>query len=131
MLPRLIEKLPKPETFARQIVLSGQVQGVGFRPFVYRLAIEHKLTGWVKNCVGTVDIFVQGQSQNLDSFVLDLFAKKPPLAKPKLESDKQTKRRELKTFCILDSEHQGQANISVPNDLTLCDDCLTDRKSVV
>jgi len=116
----------KPETSARQIVLSGQVQGVGFRPFVYRLAIENKLTGWVKNCVGTVEIFVQGQSQNLDSFVLDLFDKKPPLAKPKLESDKQTAAGELKTFCILDSEHQGQANISVPNDLTLCDDCLAE-----
>lgn len=126
MLPRLIEKLPKPEILARQIVLSGQVQGVGFRPFVYRLAIENKLTGWVKNCVGTVEIFVQGQSHNIDSFVFDLFDKKPPLAKAKLESDKQTKRRELKAFCILDSEHQGQANISVPNDLTLCDDCLTE-----
>ncbi len=45
-----------PTTSARQIFLSGQVQGVGFRPFIYRLAIKHELTGWVRNCVGIVEI---------------------------------------------------------------------------
>ena len=48
---------------ARQIVLSGQVQGVGFRPFIYRLAVENNLTGWVKNCLGIVEIRIQGDPQ--------------------------------------------------------------------
>ena len=116
----------KPETFARQIVLSGQVQGVGFRPFIYRLAVEHKLVGWVKNCVGYVEIFVQGQSQNLQNFLTDIFDKKPPLAKPRLESDKQADPGEFETFSILQSQNQGEAHISVPVDLFLCDNCLAE-----
>jgi hydrogenase maturation protein HypF len=117
-----------PETSARHVVLSGQVQGVGFRPFIYRLAVEHKLTGWVRNCVGVVEICVQGQSQNLENFLLDIFTKKPPLAKPKLESDKQTDVGEFETFRILQSQAQvqGEAHISVPADLFLCDDCLAE-----
>jgi len=114
------------EIFARKILLSGQVQGVGFRPFIYRLANEHQLTGWVRNCVGIVEIHVQGQPQNLDNFLSDIFNKKPPLAKPKLESDKQIDVAEFDAFSILDSEQQGEANISVPNDLYLCDDCLVE-----
>ena len=116
----------KPETSARQIILSGQVQGVGFRPFIYRLAIEHELNGWVRNCVGVVEIHVQGQSQNLENFLADIFTKKPPLAKPKLESDKQTDPGEFETFSILQSQEQGEAHISVPVDLFLCDDCLAE-----
>jgi len=111
---------------ARLIVLSGQVQGVGFRPFIYRLANEHQLTGWVRNCVGIVEIHAQGQSQNIENFLSDIFNKKPPLAKPKLESDKQIDIAEFEAFSILDSEQQGEANISVPNDLYLCDDCLAE-----
>ena len=115
-----------PTTSARLIVLSGQVQGVGFRPFIYRLASEHELTGWVRNCVGIVEIHVQGQPQNLENFLNDIFAKKPPLAKPKLESDKQTDPGEFKNFSILQSQEQGEGHISVPADLFLCDDCLAE-----
>jgi hydrogenase maturation protein HypF len=111
---------------ARQIVISGQVQGVGFRPFIYRLAVQHELTGWVRNCVGIVEIFVQGKSQNLENFLTDIFTKKPPLAKPRLESSKQTDIREFETFSILPSQVQGEAHISVPTDLFLCDDCLAE-----
>ncbi|MDT8281361.1 MAG: carbamoyltransferase HypF [Gammaproteobacteria bacterium] len=111
---------------ARQIILSGQVQGVGFRPFIYRLAIGHELTGWVKNCVGTVEIHVQGFTKNLDDFVSDIFTKKPPLAKPKLESDRSIAPGVFESFSILQSQSQGEARISVPADLFLCDDCLAE-----
>ena len=120
----------KPAASARKLVLSGQVQGVGFRPFVYRLAAQHKLTGWVRNCVGMVEIHVQGRSQNLDDFLADIFAKKPPLAKPKLEADKQTDAGEFDTFSILQSQTQvegaDEVHISVPVDLFLCDNCLAE-----
>ncbi|NOQ87359.1 MAG: carbamoyltransferase HypF [Gammaproteobacteria bacterium] len=111
---------------ARQIVLSGQVQGVGFRPFIYRIATKHKLTGWVRNCVGIVEIHVQGQSKDLKNFVSDIFAKKPPLAKPELESDRLADIGEFDSFSILQSQSQGDARISVPTDLFLCDDCLAE-----
>ena len=116
----------KAETTARQITLSGQVQGVGFRPFIYRLALEHELSGWVRNCLGVVEIHVQGQAQNLESFLRDIFDKKPPLAKPELASDEQTEAGTFKSFKILQSQQQGEARISVPSDLFLCDDCLAE-----
>ncbi len=116
----------KAETIARQITLSGQVQGVGFRPFIYRLATEYELSGWVRNCVGVVEIHVQGKSQNMENFVSDIFLKKPPLAKPELESDEKAVPEKFECFSILQSQQQGEARISVPTDLFLCDDCLTE-----
>jgi hydrogenase maturation protein HypF len=115
-----------PAISARQITLSGQVQGVGFRPFIYRIAQSHQLVGWVRNCVGVVEIHVQGQSQDLDNFLNDIFAKKPPLAKPELDSDQPTAIGDYPDFSILHSQSQGQAHISVPTDLFLCDDCLAE-----
>ena len=111
---------------ARRITLVGQVQGVGFRPFIYRLATGYRLTGWVKNCVGIVEIHVQGQSLNIDRFLTDVFDKSPPLAKPELKSVEDVALAELESFDILDSENLGEASISVPNDLYLCDDCLAE-----
>ena len=115
-----------PALSARQITLSGQVQGVGFRPFIYRLALEHQLTGWVRNCVGVVEIHVQGQAQDLDSFLHDIIAKKPVLARPELTSDEPAAIGDYPDFTILQSQSQGKANISVPTDLFLCDDCLAE-----
>ena len=111
---------------ARKILISGQVQAVGFRPFIYRLAMEYQLNGWVRNCVGIVEIHAQGQTQNLENFLIDILEKKPPLAKPVLNSDTLTDFGEFDTFCILQSQNQGEARISVPVDLFLCDDCLVE-----
>jgi hydrogenase maturation protein HypF len=68
-------------TRRKQISVRGVVQGVGFRPFVYRLAHEHRLTGWVLNHSGGVEIEVEGLSSDLDSFVHDLTAQAPPMAR--------------------------------------------------
>jgi len=111
---------------ARQVLLSGKVQGVGFRPFIYRIAAEHKLVGWVRNCVGVVEVHVQGLPKNLDNFLTDIFDKKPPLAEPNLELNKNVDIGEYDAFCILQSLDQGEARISVPVDLFLCDDCLAE-----
>ncbi len=120
------EQQASPALSARQILLSGKVQGVGFRPFIYRLAIEHNLTGWVRNCVGVVEVHVQGEPQNLENFLSDIFANKPPLADPKLELNGQAEIAEFDSFSILQSEHQGESNIGIPNDFFLCDDCLAE-----
>jgi hydrogenase maturation protein HypF len=70
-----------PAVRLKQISVRGVVQGVGFRPFVYRLAHDHELTGWVLNHSGGVDIEVEGFPPALDAFVHDLTAKAPPLAR--------------------------------------------------
>ena len=54
------------------IRIRGTVQGVGFRPFVFRLAERHGLTGWVRNSAGQVEIEVDGASETLDTFVDEL-----------------------------------------------------------
>ncbi|MBL8260040.1 MAG: acylphosphatase, partial [Candidatus Competibacteraceae bacterium] len=64
----------------RAIRIRGQVQGVGFRPFVYRLAARHGLSGFVRNDGAGVEIEVQGSAAALDDFLSDLY-QPPPLAR--------------------------------------------------
>jgi hydrogenase maturation protein HypF len=64
----------------RAIAISGMVQGVGFRPFVYSLATRHQLHGFVKNCTGGVLIEVEGEVHSLDRFLTELTGNPPPLA---------------------------------------------------
>ena len=115
-----------PMIVARNITLSGQVQGVGFRPFIYHLANELNLKGWVKNCMGTVDIHIQGSAENLQKFTDDIFSKHPPIAKPRLEKNNATSIVVINDFSILESQTDGESYINVPSDLFLCDDCLNE-----
>ena len=111
---------------ARRLVLSGQVQGVGFRPFIYRIAKQHNLSGWVRNNVGLVEIYVQGLQLDIDAFLQDVFEKKPAMAKPELESSEAVDLESCETFSILKSQNNGKSKITVPVDLYLCDDCLAE-----
>ena len=65
---------------ARYIELTGIVQGVGFRPFVYNLAVAHGLRGWVRNTSAGVQVQVEGKPEALDAFVQGLTTQAPPLA---------------------------------------------------
>ncbi len=108
-------------------IIVGQVQGVGFRPYIYRLAQQHQLTGWVKNTVGQVEIIVQGQSEPLNQFQQSLVAQAPPLAKPQILSCTACPINEnLTQFEILASQAQSEAEIHVPPDYFICDDCLAE-----
>src|SRR5512139_2987907 len=66
---------------AKHIHITGVVQGVGFRPFVYGLATRHGLRGWVCNTSAGVDIEVDGALEVLEQFVDDLSTQAPPLAR--------------------------------------------------
>jgi len=65
----------------RAIEVSGIVQGVGFRPYIYRLASERGLAGWVTNTSAGVSIEVQGELEEVEDFVARLPAEAPPLAR--------------------------------------------------
>jgi acylphosphatase len=67
-------------TAGKHIHITGIVQGVGFRPFVYGLAIKHDLTGWVRNTSAGVDIEVNGPESVLEAFVEGLRTEAPPLS---------------------------------------------------
>jgi len=111
---------------ALHMTVSGRVQGVGFRPFVYRLAQAHNLTGWVRNCTGQVEIRIQGENQALHAFTRGLFRHAPPLSKPLLETCEPATIDDLDRFTIRDSAAAGADNIHVPPDLFTCDDCLAE-----
>ncbi len=65
----------------RAITISGIVQGVGFRPYVYGLAMTLHLNGFIKNDHGGVLIEVEGEPHALDRFLAELTTKPPPLAR--------------------------------------------------
>ncbi len=104
--------------------LSGQVQGVGFRPFVYRLAHEYGLAGWVRNRTGNVEIRCEGPATNLEDFGRALLERAPPLATPRIEAREVVPARGFDAFAILPSGAAAEADIHVPPDYFTCDDCL-------
>ncbi len=106
-----------------QITLTGHVQGVGFRPFVYRLASEHGLRGYVRNRLGEVDVVVQGSPDILTAFQRDVIERAPPLASPALTDVAEIEPEAFDAFTIAPSDEQADARIFVPPDYFMCDDC--------
>ena len=108
-------------------VVVGRVQGVGFRPFIYRLAKQHSLTGFVLNSPEGVIIEVQGFRSSLDGFAKDLLETLPPLAMivehsrasvPAVQGDSE--------FAIRKSEAGQGHHVLVSPDVATCPDCLAD-----
>ncbi len=106
-----------------RITLTGHVQGVGFRPFVYRTALEHGITGEVQNRVGEVRIIATGIPAAIDRFQIDLVAAAPPLAKPKIEVVETVPGKSYDVFSIVPSSSNADAKIFVPPDYFMCDEC--------
>jgi len=107
--------------------VSGQVQGVGFRPFVYRLAHEYGLTGWVQNQLGQVEILAQGSAPALQAFAAALCERAPPLAQPVVETlSSGPLSHSYHSFTILPSAAGDAPEIHVPPDYFTCADCLAE-----
>lgn len=111
---------------ARKWVLGGRVQGVGFRPFVYRLAHRDGISGWVRNRAGEVEIFAEGDTNSLRRFGRALFAEVPPLARPEILSDVRVEPEGRRAFEILESRAAQTEHIHVPPDHFACKECLTE-----
>ena len=109
---------------AQRLSVGGRVQGVGFRPFVYRLAHRLGLRGWVRNDAGTVEIFIQGEPYALAEFERALTQEAPPLARPVIAARAAAERQALETFAIETSRDDLPARVHVPPDYFACDDCL-------
>jgi hydrogenase maturation protein HypF len=108
----------------RGVVVCGVVQGVGFRPFVYRLAMEEALAGFIGNDTDGVTIEVEGPKARVEAFVERLRAEAPPLAR--IDS---IVVRELVVvgetgFRIVASEVLGRVSTGIPADAATCADCL-------
>jgi hydrogenase maturation protein HypF len=111
---------------ACSIRVRGVVQGVGFRPFVYRLARANTLNGWVLNAEEGVEIHLEGAETGLEAFVRDLKAQ-PPLAASIAEIDVQPAEPVgLHEFTIRSSQRREQPTVRISPDLAVCEDCLTE-----
>ncbi len=104
--------------------ISGIVQGVGFRPFVYSLAKRFALTGWVRNTSAGVDIEVDGAKSTLDDFLYALKNDLPPLARVDELQVTWHDPNGFTTFEILHSEAVAGAFQPISPDVSLCPDCL-------
>ena len=115
-----------PERVARFISIGGRVQGVGFRPFVYRLAQQHQITGWVRNVDGAVEIHAEGTPAQLEIFSHALLSEAPPLSDPGPLTVAACETKYAEAFSILDSAASSQADIHLPPDGFVCADCLAE-----
>ena len=117
---------PASRTVAR-VRVTGVVQGVGFRPFVHRLAERHGLAGWVRNDSGNVEIVVDGAEDDVSSFIEALRAEAPPLASIDGIDIDHSEAAETETvdrsFRILESLSAPGHRLPVPADVALCDAC--------
>jgi hydrogenase maturation protein HypF len=108
--------------------IAGRVQGVGFRPFVYRLAHHLGLSGWVRNNGGEVEIHAQGPAECLRAFGTALLARAPAAARPQLLDEHPVDCAALEGFRILASATGLQPHVHLPLDLFTCDDCLEELR---
>jgi hydrogenase maturation protein HypF len=108
-----------------RIIVSGLVQGVGFRPFVYNLARRLSLSGFVKNVDGLVEIEAQGDRLVLESFLSSIKSEAPPLAAVQsVQSSPIAPKAAEDAFSIVESTKSNHVQKVVAPDCMTCDDCL-------
>ncbi len=110
---------------ARRIRVSGVVQGVGFRPFVWRLAQELELSGWVRNDGEGVHIVAQGSPDRLDALLARLRSQAPALARVDAISVHDITPDGSSEFRILESV-AGRSTTAIGPDVAVCSDCLAE-----
>ena len=114
----------QPGRERREVVVRGVVQGVGFRPFIYRLAMEEALAGFVGNNTGGVTIEVEGAEERLDAFLARLRLEPPPLARIDALLVRELPVTGEMGFQIVLSERLGRVSTGIPADAATCPDCL-------
>jgi len=112
-----------PARTAVRLTLAGHVQGVGFRPFVYRLARELGISGTVQNRLGEVEVIAAGSEEQLARLQRELISRAPPLSRPAIVGAGPAEPPEATGFAILASEGGTDARVFVPPDYFMCDDC--------
>jgi hydrogenase maturation protein HypF len=105
---------------------SGIVQGVGFRPFIYRIAVKYNLAGFVRNRTDGVIAEVEGQASMIESFIADVRNELPPLAEITSLTNEDIPVTEICGFAIIESDASGMANVHITPDIATCEECLSE-----
>lgn len=111
---------------ARLVRVRGTVQGVGFRPFVYRLAQRLDLAGWVRNEGDGVEVYVEGAPSKLDAFIEGLTTLAPPAAEISGIRASPAQREAHTSFAIIESAAADHPTVHISPDLPVCDACLSE-----
>ncbi len=109
---------------ARFIKVRGIVQGVGFRPFVFRIAHELNLKGWVLNGEEGVEIHLEGPEPALEKFEHRLSTEAPPASRITAIENESVAHLGFHNFFIKESERKDRPTVRISPDLPVCDDCL-------
>lgn len=109
---------------ACSIRVRGVVQGVGFRPFVYRLAHANTLAGWVLNGDQGVEIHLEGAERNIEAFVQEMRIKPPSAAMISAIEVEPASCEGLDEFSIRESHRAKRLTVRISPDLPVCEDCL-------
>jgi len=112
-----------------EISVKGLVQGVGFRPFICRLAASHDLSGEVINTTDGVTVIINCDRKSAELFVSDIRIKAPPAADIKSIEIKRKKIAGYSTFSITGSKEIDAGITEVSPDIAVCTECLTDLDS--
>ncbi len=104
-----------------KLTIKGRVQGVGFRPFIYRLAKEFNLYGTISNNSNGVEIYIN--SNNIDDFIDLIQTKAPPLSQ--IDDIKYNKIDyiDFQDFQIIQTLESGDIKVNIPPDISICQDC--------
>jgi len=114
-----------------KVNVTGIVQGVGFRPFIYRIAVKNGLNGYVRNMGDAgVEIVLEGTEDSIENFMHDLRAKKPLLAQIyNVITTKLSGKNEYEKFTIHKSSSEAERSGSViPPDIAICNECLRELR---
>jgi hydrogenase maturation protein HypF len=114
----------KNDFIARSFTVNGIVQGIGFRPFVYRLALHYGLKGEISNTTTGVSLHVEGLEGDIESFSRDLNEKRPPLAYITEILSRSVPVRNFKEFAIAKSINRDAFSTLISPDISICKDCL-------
>ena len=112
---------------ALKILTQGIVQGVGFRPYVYRLASDLNLNGYVRNLGNVVEIIIEGK--NSDEFVKRLPEELPPIAKINSMNVEEIASQNYSDFEIIESGDSYSGISVIPPDIAICDKCLEEIRN--
>jgi len=115
---------PDPTIERKGIRVCGVVQGVGFRPFVYRLASEENLGGFIGNDTDGVTIELEGPAARIQTFLIRLTSETPPLARIDSVATSDLAPNGETGFRIVASEVLGRVSTGIPADAATCSDCL-------
>lgn len=110
-----------------KVKIQGVVQGVGFRPFIYNLALKYDIKGWVNNDDRGVNILLYSNSENCDKFLEELKNNPPVLSKiNNIEITKVETSKSYENFQIHQSENSNNKSTIISSDIAICDDCIDD-----